>query len=240
MKEQAYEQLTLFPADSLVSRFPLPGSDEARKMTVTSGRRCAELLKNSSPVGSLARMCLESSIWHSTRCYLSWKTSATPHKRLLFRLAVRTLRTEETGSLFWPTPKAQGLGGCSGARKTLQAMADKGLITEEERRAMSAGNSSRTNPQLFEWLMGYEQKFTELIPTPTATDYFGGIKARCWMPQREREREREREGRGYDGLLRTLVEVTPLGRIGLTNPTYVEWLMGYPTGWTELDASETP
>ena len=238
MKEQAYEQLTLFPADSPVSRFPLPGSDEARKMTVTSGRRCAELLKNSSPVGSLARMCLESSIWHSTRCFLSWKTSATPHKRLLFRLAVRTLRTEETGSLFWPTPKASGLGGCSGARKTLQAMANKGLITEEERRAMSAGNSSRTNPQLFEWLMGYEQKFTELIPTPVVTTANGAKETR-YFGEFSQERERER-GAAYRGNLQELIECSPLGKIGRVNPTYLEWLMGFPTGWTELDASETP
>lgn len=37
----------------------------------------------------------------------------------------------------------------------------------------------------------------------------------------------------------TLVEATPLGKIGLLNPAWVEWLMGYPTGWTELNASET-
>ena len=50
-----------------------------------------------------------------------------------------------------------------------------------------------------------------------------------------RERERERESRGYDSLLRSLVEVTPRGRIGPMNPEWVEWLMGYPIGWTELD-----
>ena len=27
---------------------------------------------------------------------------------------------------------------------------------------------------------------------------------------------------------------------GQLNPTWVEWLMGFPTGWTELSASETP
>ena len=27
---------------------------------------------------------------------------------------------------------------------------------------------------------------------------------------------------------------------GSLNPTWVEWLMGFPTGWTDLDASETP
>ena len=47
MSAQDYEQLTLFQGDSLASRSVLPGSEEARKMTVTSGRRCLELYKKS-------------------------------------------------------------------------------------------------------------------------------------------------------------------------------------------------
>ena len=45
--------------------------------------------------------------------------------------------------------------------------------------------------------------------------------------------------RGYDGLLRSFLEFTPLGKIGPMNPEFLEWMMGYPTGWTELNASET-
>mgnify|MGYP000921857751 CR=1 FL=1 len=51
MKRQDCEQLTLFRADSPVSRFPLPGSDEARRMTVTSGLKCLELSRISGPLG---------------------------------------------------------------------------------------------------------------------------------------------------------------------------------------------
>lgn len=54
-----------------------------------------------------------------------------------------------------------------------------------------------------------------------------------------RERERESRRRGYDGMLRSLAEVTPLGRLGPLNPEWEEWLMGYPIGWTALDVSET-
>ena len=42
--------------------------------------------------------------------------------------------------------------------------------------------------------------------------------------------------RGYDGVLRSLVEVTPFGKIGHLNPEYCEWLMGYPIGWSALSA----
>lgn len=49
-----------------------------------------------------------------------------------------------------------------------------------------------------------------------------------------RERERERGQRGYDGLLRSLMEVTPWGRMGSMNPEYTEFMMGYPIGWTDI------
>ena len=44
---------------------------------------------------------------------------------------------------------------------------------------------------------------------------------------------------GYKHRLCELLELTPLGKIGLMNPEYLEWLMGYPIGWTELNVSET-
>ena len=32
------------------------------------------------------------------------------------------------------------------------------------------------------------------------------------------------------------VEATPSGIIGRLNPTWVEWLMWFPIGWTDLNA----
>jgi len=241
MKEQDYEQLTLFREDSHANRSVLPGDTVARKMTVISGRKCSELYERSGPLGCLVRMCLESSIWHSTRCFLTWKRKVTKFRRSLFQLAASTPRTDANASQLWPTPQLNGLA-CG--RKTLNRMVKRGLITEEFYRQVTAGNGGKINPEFLEWLMGYEQQFTKLIPTPTQTDYRGGILGRYWTNshsvQVERERERESRKRGYDGLLRTLAEVTPLGRIGYLNPNWIEWLMGYPIGWTELNVSETP
>ena len=196
MRKQVDGQLTLFQEDSPVSRSLKPGSEEARMMTVTSGQKCLELYANSSPLGCLVRTCLESSIWHSTRCFLTWKTRDTPAKHSLFQLAVSMPRTDETESLFWPTPSTgAALCGGTGNFKTLKKMAEKGMITEEERRQLSQGNGGKTNPGLLEWLMGYEQEFTKLIPTPCASMYRGGMKARYWTPSSQIshvERERER------------------------------------------------
>jgi len=47
-------------------------------------------------------------------------------------------------------------------------------------------------------------------------------------------------GGGFEcSSLRHFLEITPLGKIGQMNPEWIEWLMGYPIGWTELDVSET-
>ena len=187
MKEQDYEQLRLFPADSPASPSVSPGSAAAKRMTVTSGRKCSELSGSSDPVGCLVRMCLVSSIWRSTRCFLTWTVKATPRRRLLFRLQASTPRTEETGSALWPTPST-GAALCAGTGnfQTLKRMAERGLITEEERRELCKGNGGKTNPGLLEWLMGYEQMFTKMIPTPTATDYRGGDLQRSWLPNSQK------------------------------------------------------
>ena len=148
-------------------------------MTVTSGRKCSELYGNSDPLGSLVRMCLESSIWHSTRCFLTWKVKDTPRRRLLFRLAVSMPHTNGNDVVFWPTPSTgAALCGGTGNFQMLKRMAEKGLITEEERRQLSQGNGGKTNPELLEWLMGYTTAFSQLIPTPIASMHKGGCPKR--------------------------------------------------------------
>ncbi len=103
MEQNTEEQLSL-PGVSPANLSPLPGSKEAKKMTVTSGRKCSGLLVKQNPVGYLQRMCLESSTWHSTRCLLTWKGKVTPQGRLLFQLVASTPRTEGTESGLLHTP----------------------------------------------------------------------------------------------------------------------------------------
>lgn len=155
------EQSTLFAEASLASHTVLPGSDEARQMTATSGRNIAALLTLSGPLGSLVKMCLESEQLFSTRCYLTWKTSATPGGRLVFRLAPSTRGTSESVSLLWPTLSANnqsggvtGLNGGSGARAKLHKMMGRDMALQ-----MAGG---QLNPDWAEWLMGFPIGWTDL------------------------------------------------------------------------------
>lgn len=62
-------------------------------MTAISGRTCLRSLPPSSLSGSFWKTLVGISAWDSTRCYLTWKTSATPAHRPLFRLLPSTRLT---------------------------------------------------------------------------------------------------------------------------------------------------
>lgn len=94
------------PEDSLASH-TVSQEHSRTTMTVSSGQKCLESYKNVSPLGSLVRMCLESSTWHSTESSLIWKKKITKSSRLLFQLAPSMRRTSETGFGLWPTPNAR-------------------------------------------------------------------------------------------------------------------------------------
>ena len=67
-----------------------------------------------------------------------------------------------------------------------------------------------------------------LWPTPTTRDHKGG----------RRPETLEASGRGATNSLNDAL--TCQGQHGSLNPTWVEWLMGFPEGWTDLKPSEMP
>ena len=188
-------QLTLFAAASRASLSVMPGSDEARQMTVTSGRRCAALCKSLSPVGSLVRMFLASSTYTSTRCLLTWKPSVTRRGRLYFRLRLLTRPTSVLGSMWLPTP-------------TVNAYPSN--------RSASPGAAVRLS------LTGMAQ--TGMWPTPTA----GNAKS-------HRTSNSAKEKYASGPTLVDAVEALEGRDAGPLTPEFVEWLMGYPIGWTDLE-----
>lgn len=240
MREQDCGQLTLFQADSPASRSALPGSEEARRITVTSGLRCLELYRNSGPLGSLVRMLLGSSIWRSTRCALTWKTKDTPSRRLLFRLAPLTRRTGGTEYVSWagndqraiyfiPTPRAQN------------------IKTSEK-----AKRESKSSPGLADYI--------QMFPTPKASDYKGSGTAGTKSAVHDLKKHNLKgvvmfyptptTGAGLcggTGNFQQLKKLQQAGQIteeerrnmsqgngGQLNPDWVEWLMAFPPGWTDI------
>lgn len=117
-------------------------------MTATSGRKCYEQYGRYSPVGSLAKMLLESSRWFSPAVRLRWEAKPlcserltekeyssdsdtpsrksvkvlnvkdTPSSRFLFRLVPSARPTAGTACGLLPTVQTQGLKRCNADGKT--------------------------------------------------------------------------------------------------------------------------
>lgn len=296
MSEQDYIQLTLFPEDSPVNRFPLPGSEEARMMTASSGRKWLGLSKNSGPLGLLEKMLLESLRWHSPIFYLNWKPVDIGQGHFLFQLALSEPDTGATGLQLWvgtptagtgtkgrsvkwrkgktpnpqefvqehpekevqmwPTPKASMRGDCPSERSrrspdlsamvkmyntpTAQDAKNSTFPASQKNRDSLVGDVMRemfATPQARDYRTGQEKRWKDrnrskdlndqiaMYPTPTTgAGLCGGTGNYQQLKKLEKngvitEEERRNMSRGNGGQL---------------NPDWVEWLMGFPVGWTKI------
>lgn len=163
-----YEQLTLFPEDSPASRSVWPGSAEAVKTTVTSGRRCLELSTSSGPLGLLEKTSLDLFETRLTKSLKVSNTRDTPRGHTLSRLVKSGPCSQGRGSPLWPRPTT-GAPLCGGTYnfKQMETLRNKGVMTEEERRNLTNGNGGQSNPALMEWLMGFPIGWTDLNASET-------------------------------------------------------------------------
>ena len=196
-------------------------------MTVISGRKCLESYQNSGPLGLLVRMLLGSSIWRSTRCTLTWKTKDTPSRRLLFRLVPSTPRTGGTDAPLWPTVTTDSVSQRTkqykqgGLPLTMAVKMWPTPKTTDYKGSGPAGSKSAYHDLKKHNLKGVVMFY----PTPTTgaglcggTGNFQQLKKLKDSGQiTEEERRSMQAGNG-----------------GQMNPDWVEWLMGYPIGWSEV------
>ena len=180
--------VTYSPGGHLVSLRLVPGSAEARRMTVGSGRRLLPLLTAAAQPGACLRTllasCLSALVWNSSVCLLRWRASVTPFNRLLFQLVPSMPRTEGTECGLWPTPQEHNAQGAPG--KSCQA---------------NGGHRSDLVSKVKLW--------------PTPRNNTGPSKDAHHL--------------SLDGSVN-----------GSLNPTWVEWLQGFPAGWTACEGSAMP
>jgi len=207
--------------------------DQAQELKVQDqvcGNKCIELL---------ARYDLNSSSWKTVRSSssedLPWSSVTLPRSGMVCNGCVYPQPSvvpimEEIGSGGWPTPIAtEWKNGCG---KTGNRHPDKakkaGLKLSEAVRMWPTitvhGNYNRKGASK----TSGDGLITAIWRTPNASD------ANKWSNQSLAERQE----RGQQIRLNT--QVSPEGgKGGLLNPMWVEWLMGWPLGWTSLDALAT-
>lgn len=233
----AHVGLTSSPGGSRVNPSLSPGSSWARRMTGISGQRCSGSLPSSGPIASLLRTLLVSSAWGSTRCYLTWKRSATPAGRSLFLLRPSAPPTGGIGSGFLPTPAAQEPGidadllvDKHGEKPTHINQRlyhkDTGRVVQDgltqfvkmwptpRHEGFDAGSHRGTPDSL--------HAAVKLLPTPTARDWKDGSSVQN-VPEN-----------GLLGRWSVNHSTTP-GPGQKLSAAWVTRLQGYPDGWLDLE-----
>ena len=240
MSGQACEQLTFSLGDSPASPSPWLESKRAKGMIDTSGRKCSELSASCARVALSVRTSLESSRLPPGRWSRIWSVQAITASCLILKLRLSELGTDDQESFsLRPTPN------------TMDALPPKS--PEALKRGMTVSRPGRKQPcNLRDWVAVQEGQ--RLWPTPRANEYKDVLQSvppsrkkdpgKCNLTQAVAMDQmlatpcardyRTGQRKRYENKARANNLNDQIG--GQLNPTWVEWLMGFPQGWTDLNA----
>jgi hypothetical protein len=154
----------------------------------------------------------------------TWPAAGTMRNGICYRRPPLVPRTSDFACFLWPNPEAAcALGGHlsrGGKRKGELLLGGMAKLWPTPKSSPSGPDFARMRrPD-----SGGDDLATavvrEIVPTPQHGDYRSGTGY-------------SHEGKTQSPQLRHLSG-------GQLNPMWVEWLMGFPLGWTDLNVSETP
>ena len=231
----AHGLLTSSPPAIPASHSHSPGSDWARKMTATYGRKLSDYWLSSAPPDSWVRTLLVTSIWGSMTCYLTWKKSATPQGRLLFRLVPSTPRTDGIGSGYWGTQTSRDWkDGSSVANVPENGLLGRQVVNRQWPTPRVEGfdaGAHRGNPDSL-------HSAVKMWPTPTANEMRTTDREQL-IERRERAKERAKNGNGFGLTLGNAMTMDGAAPGMKLNSAWVQRMMGYPDDWLTLDGEVT-
>ena len=175
-----------------------------------------------------------------------WSTLAITSSCSIMKLRLSELGTDEAGSSLWATPNTMDSMDC----RSYEAM---------KRQATNGGRRNRRRPsnlrEKVDPLMcqAYEDASAEakakLFPTPRANEYKDTLQSVPPSRQKEPGKCNLTQAIALEKLYTTPCAADSQGSTGgnnhrslrtdvagQLNPTWVEWLMGFPIGWTDLNA----
>lgn len=216
MKKQDKRPSQSSPGDFPANLSPPQENRKDLRMNATYGRKCAGLLQNLDPVSCLGKMLLASSIWGSTKRSLTWQKRDTLFSHSYFRLAVSAhgMSASEllSSRLMFPTPLVSDKGTVKDAQSLDVFLSDNEIFRKKNKSGAI-------------WSLPLSAAVFYL--TPVASDRFRStLKPSAYDPKKK------------NGNLsaQVIFQENPLSDTAALNPDWVEWLMGFPKGWTELSS----
>ena len=247
---------TLLQEDTLANLSASQVEKKVKKIRDTSGQSILELSKSSGSLGLLEKTLVDILNSVSTPYSRTWKVKVTPQGRLVFQLraSVQTIKEKESGLLLTPSAMDSLPPRSEEALKKQYQTNRKGRTTHSTlreqvvypkpaqmwrtpdnmkggsnlpgiKKALDEGHLKRPSGQQIQIRLQDQVKEERIQPkkwpTPTANDDAAGRPT----GKMQKMLGNHPDVRGTGG--------------GTLNPTWVEWLMGYPLGFTDLKVSET-
>jgi len=187
--------------------------NKKEKMTIDSySQRCLESLKRLDQDGQLLKMCktlLTSQMEQSSKTLLKgWKPKISKSNVLVFQLVHKELGTKEKESGLLPTPTTDSV-----SERTKKYKQGGTPLTMAVRQMYPTPNATNIN-----------------TPQPTRVEQVssGGFILR----------KKNKPHMTYGARLQDVMHHLDKTPGGTLNPEFVEFLMGYPKGWTDLEKTE--
>ena len=222
---------------------------EEKKIRDTCGLGLEKPLADYDPITQSWKMFGDISLWGDCRLLLNLPPSGMTVSGVLFLQPPWEPIIGETESSSWPTPTAV-TRPMEGNVRMFRAKIQSGEMTEEEAQAIlgkSVWESQGKIPASWPTPTTQETEHPKATLTETgrrlskngnSSHSLGLADAVKMWPTPQARDYKGSSGRSLKGTETDLP--TAVGSGGKLNPTWVEWLMGFPLGWTDLEDSETP
>ena len=222
------ELLTLYLEDFRVKTLAAPEKElESKEKEAECGQSSQELLARYDPSTSLWRTAQCSLFEDLEQCLETWPRWGSMQSGACYQQPLLVQTTNERESGYWLTPATVNIPIRSEESMQKRFAYRKNI----GRNGVGAGCLA----EQVEWSgmgspVGYVTK--KNWPTPTSRDHNGAYKTGALIRKDGKSRE-------FDALpnavLNGMGAETATGQL---NPTWVEWLMGWPLGWTDLKPLE--
>ena len=219
MSELDYEQLTLFQGDFPANLFPWLESRKEKGTTATCGQKCLELSESLRRVGSSVRTYLESCELPLPTLSRTWSVRRITWSCLILKLRLSALRTEGKESSLWPTVTTDS------ATNRMPKYKQGGTPLTMAVRMWPTPIASDSKPPALNRDYVQLREAVKLYPTPSASIAQGSTGGNRQCDLRDKRFARSANPNPAE---------VAKAEGGQLNPDWVEWLMGFPVGWTSL------
>jgi hypothetical protein len=227
---QQLSDLTLFAVDTLANHSAPQENEKEQTTQDTCGLGCEPPLANYDPTTQSWRTSKDMSLWGDYKSLENLPKSGMTRNGALFQQPAWVRLIDATELLSWPTPTAsdwKGRGPNSKQQGLPEVMKTRMGLWPTPRSSSAMAEDMDTIRERLNEGQEYKSRLEEAVamwPTPTASSW-GNEGSRKMLDKHVASGNITPEDK----------KAMTAGNGGKLNPTWVEWLMGFPIGWTDLE-----